>query len=254
MNSKPSSNDIYNRAQKAKTDYEANLGKRFIVSKTDRYKNGLMTNSSGAAAAARLPVFSAQAGSPRESPSSPTSSTGSLRAAPDIGPNSSGLPSRAPPSPHNGNQQQVGSRSTTTTTFHTYRQFKEQQKLAMQQRDSSLPPQHHNGNRLPVPPPAVGTKPDVVIKPYSERHQQGVVPRAGAPPDSSPPSPPSQYKSYVYKTGNGAARTAIPTSSRSYNSIGTSSVFRGGQQQQQSAPPHQGERIQPGISGDSAKG
>jgi hypothetical protein len=246
--SKQSSNDIYNRAQKAKTDYEANLSKRYIVTKTDRYKNGLLANSS----AARLPVISPQsagASPSRDGPSSPTSSTSSLRTtAPDIGPNSSGLPCRAPP-PALGLQPQTGTNigGRGTTTFHTYRQFKEQQKLAMQQRDSSLPPHHHNGNGLA--PPAVGTKPDVVIKPYSERHQV-IIPRAGAPPEGSPPSPPAQYKAaHVYKTGNGAARTAIPTSSRSYNSI--SSVYRGGQQP--AAPPY-ADRLQAGLSVDTAKG
>ena len=248
---KQSNNDIYNRAQKVRTDYEANLNKRYIVNKTDRYKNGLLGNTG-----ARLPVFSPQAASPRDSPSSPTSSTGSLRtvAAPDIGPNSSGLPSRAPPPTPAGHQQvtTIGSKNTTTTTFHTYRQFKEQQKLAaLQQRDSSLPPAfHQNGNGLP---PAGSTKPDVVIKPYSERTQQGIIPRAGAPPEGSPPSPPAQYKSYMYKTASGAARTAIPTSSRSYNNIGTSSVYRG---QQPSAPPYlrEAERIQPAVPPDSTKG
>jgi hypothetical protein len=254
LNNKMTNNDIYNRAQKVRTEYEANLSKRYIVNKTDRYKNGLMANSG-----ARLPVYNSQNASPRESPSSPTSSTGSLRtvtaAAPDIGPNSSGLPSRAPPPPAS-NHQQAGSTSgkaITTTTFHTYRQFKEQQKLAaMQQRDASLPPAaHHNGsNGLP---PAGMSKPDVVIKPYSERNQGGVMPRAGAPPEGSPPSPPTQYKSYVYKTASGAARTAIPTSSRSYNSIGTSSVYRG--QQPAAAYTGAADRIQPGVGpSDLSKG
>ena len=164
-------------------------------------KSILKTNrtNSNQSLTGKLPIPT-QSISPRQSPTSPTSSgLSSPNSVKNFGPahsnpNSSGLPSP------------TSNLQTRSSNFQTYRQFKEQQKLSRQS-DSVYRVEHKTFSSQ-----GGGQKPGVEIRSYYERMQVlQSTPRAGAPPETSPPPPPILIKPAV-------SRTAIPTASRSASS------------------------------------